>query len=94
MGFGRTPSYIYSANFMFLITGLEEFENKVDKIAAGQEENSWISGLYKRLSENFGGTDDKMAPDQVKISFSKYLRKTFITKLLISDGWNGAPYSR
>jgi len=43
---------------------LEEFENKVDKIAAGQEENSWISGLYKRLSDNFGGNDERLTPDQ------------------------------
>ncbi len=66
----RTRSDIYSAFFMDWVTGLEEFENKVDQIAAGQEENSWISGLYNRLSENFGGTDYKIALDQVKITFT------------------------
>jgi len=54
-----------------LLPGLEEFENKVDKIAAGQEENSWISGLYKRLSDNFGGNDERLTPDQAS-SFPNY----------------------
>ena len=48
------------------IKGLEEFENKVDQIAAGHEENSWISSLYKKFSDNFiSGNADAIQDDQM-----------------------------
>ena len=34
------------------ISGLEEFEAKVDKIANGQVDNSWIGQLYQQFSSN------------------------------------------
>ena len=35
-----------------IITGLEEFEEKIDKIAEGEDdgENSWISKIYNQFS--------------------------------------------
>lgn len=36
------------------ISGLEEFEDKVDKIANGQEDDSWIGQLYNQFSSSFG----------------------------------------
>ena len=45
---------------------MEEFENKVDQIAAGHEENSWISSLYKKFSDNFiSGNADAIQDDQM-----------------------------
>jgi len=43
---------------------LEDFENKVDQIASGHEDDSWIGKLYKRLSENFAN-NDQISPEQV-----------------------------
>lgn len=34
--------------------GLEEFEDKVDKIANGQDDDSWIGQIYNTFSNNFG----------------------------------------
>ena len=34
------------------ISGLEEFEDKVDKIANGQVDNSWIGQLYQQFGSN------------------------------------------
>lgn len=48
-----------------LLQGLEEFENKVDQIAAGNEENSWISQLYNKFNTNFLTGDDKLTPEQL-----------------------------
>ena len=31
---------------------MEEFEDKVDKIANGEVDNSWISQLYQQFSSN------------------------------------------
>ncbi len=46
---------------LFRLSGLEDFENKIDKIAAGSEapddENSWISRLYNKFVDN-GATED------------------------------------
>ena len=39
---------------MIYFAGLEEFEDKVDKIASGQDEESWIGQLYNQFSSNFG----------------------------------------
>ena len=36
----------------FNISGLEEFEDKVDKIANGQVDNSWIGQLYQQFISN------------------------------------------
>jgi hypothetical protein len=44
---------------------LEEFENKVDQIAAGNDENSWIGKLYKKLSADYGKGNSTLSPDQV-----------------------------
>jgi len=38
----------------FLLAGLEEFEDKVDKIANGQDDDSWIGQIYNTFSNNFG----------------------------------------
>merc|ERR1711976_754236 len=38
----------------FLQQGLEEFEDKVDKIANGQDDESWIGQLYNQFSTNLG----------------------------------------
>jgi hypothetical protein len=46
---------------------LEEFENKVDQIAAGHEENSWISALYKKFSDNFISGNDNISEDQATV---------------------------
>ena len=43
-----------------MISGLEEFEDKVDKIASGQDEESWIGQLYNQFSNNFGIDGDKI----------------------------------
>ena len=32
--------------------GLEEFENKIDKISSGQEDDSWLGQLYSKMSES------------------------------------------
>jgi hypothetical protein len=38
----------------------------VDQIAAGHEENSWISSLYKKFSDNFiSGNADAIQDDQM-----------------------------
>ncbi len=37
-----------------IISGLEEFEDKVDKIANGQDDDSWIGQLYRQFSSSFG----------------------------------------
>jgi hypothetical protein len=49
------------------LAGLEEFENKVDQIAAGHEENSWISALYKKFSDNFISGNDTIKDGQEPI---------------------------
>ena len=46
--FSNTQKY-----FLFL-AGLEEFEDKVDKIANGQDDDSWIGQIYNTFSNNFG----------------------------------------
>lgn len=51
--------------FELIVSGLEEFENKVDQIAAGHEENSWISALYNKLSDNFINGNDGITEDQM-----------------------------
>ena len=40
--------------------GLEEFEDKIDKIAGGAEgsETSWIGNLYKKFKGSFLGDDN------------------------------------
>lgn len=37
-----------------VFSGLEEFEDKVDKIANGQEDDSWIGQLYNQFSSSLG----------------------------------------
>lgn len=37
-----------------MFAGLEEFEDKVDKIANGQDDDSWIGQIYNTFSNNFG----------------------------------------
>ena len=31
---------------------MEEFENKIDKIASGQDDDSWLGQLYSKMSES------------------------------------------
>jgi len=52
-----------------MLSGLEEFENKVDQIASGNDENSWIGQLYKKLSNDYAGANSTLLPDQVLKSF-------------------------
>ena len=37
-----------------LLSGLEDFENKIDKIASGvdQDEDSWLNQIYNKFSEH------------------------------------------
>lgn len=39
---------------------MEEFEDKVDKIANGQDDDSWISQLYNQFSSNLGMDGSKI----------------------------------
>merc|ERR1712241_1451329 len=52
-------SYVDDAADMMWI-GLEEFEDKVDKIASGQDDDSWIGQLYNTFSSNFGMDGSKI----------------------------------
>jgi len=45
--------------------GLEEFEDKVDKIANGQDDNSWIGQLYQQFSSNIGIDGSKIDDDDI-----------------------------
>lgn len=58
---------------------MEEFEGKVDKIAAGQEDNSWISKLYQNYNKTFGGVDEDLKTKQV---LRKIFRITFQSQLI------------
>ena len=57
---------IFELNFQILkciyssFAGLEEFEDKVDKIANGQDDDSWIGQLYNTFSSNFGMDGSKI----------------------------------
>merc|ERR1719507_1265090 len=44
----------------WIIQGLEEFEDKVDKIASGQDDDSWIGQIYNTFSSNFGMDGSKV----------------------------------
>jgi len=44
----------------FIWMGLEEFEDKVDKIASGQDDDSWIGQIYNTFSSNFGMDGSKV----------------------------------
>ena len=50
---------IYSLCFSLTFSpGLEEFEDKIDKIAGGNaDENSWIGNLYNKFKGSFLGND-------------------------------------
>ena len=37
--------------------GLEEFENKIDKIASGHDDDSWIGQLYNQYSKTLLAND-------------------------------------
>jgi len=43
-----------------ILIGLEEFEDKVDKIASGQDDDSWIGQIYNTFSSNFGMDGSKV----------------------------------
>ena len=47
---------------MVLISGLEEFEEKIDKIAEGQDDadGSWISQIYNQFSFFNDDVDNKL----------------------------------
>ena len=47
---------------MVLISGLEEFEEKIDKIAEGQDDadGSWISQIYNQFSYFNDDVDNKL----------------------------------
>ena len=44
---------------------MEEFEDKVDKIANGQDDNSWIGQLYQQFSSNIGIDGSKIDDDDI-----------------------------
>lgn len=46
-----------------LIAGLEDFENKIDKIASGvdQDENSWINQIYDKFNDGSTPSDSSFA---------------------------------
>ena len=48
--------------FLFSISGLEDFENKIDKIAGevDEDEDSWINKIYSKLSNNPDITGDNL----------------------------------
>ena len=56
---------IFFKNIYFLVSGLEEFEDKVDKIAIGEDNNSWIGQLYQQFSSNFGIDGSKLDDDDI-----------------------------
>lgn len=45
--------------------GLEEFEDKVDKIANGQDDDSWIGQIYNTFSSNFGMDGSKVGDSEL-----------------------------
>merc|ERR1711860_454784 len=45
--------------------GLEEFEDKVDKIANGQDDESWIGQLYNQFSTNLGIDGGKIDDEDI-----------------------------
>ena len=47
-------------SFLYSFTGLEEFEDKVDRIASGQDDDSWIGQIYNTFSSNFGMDGSKV----------------------------------
>jgi len=49
----------------FFWMGLEEFEDKVDKIANGQDDDSWIGQIYNTFSSNFGMDGSKVEDSEV-----------------------------
>ena len=44
---------------------MEEFEDKVDKIANGQDDNSWIGQLYQQFSSNLNINSSKFDDDDI-----------------------------
>ena len=56
---------IFFKNIYFLVSGLEEFEDKVDKIAIGEDKNSWIGQLYQQFSSNLGIDGSKLDDDDI-----------------------------
>ena len=47
------------------MTGLEEFEDKVNKIAIGEDNNSWIGQIYEQFSSNFDIDGSKLDDDDI-----------------------------
>ena len=47
------------------MTGLEEFEDKVNKIAIGDDNNSWIGQIYEQFSSNFDIDGSKLDDDDI-----------------------------
>ena len=47
------------------MTGLEEFEDKVNKIAIGDDNNSWIGQIYEQFSNNFDIDGSKLDDDDI-----------------------------
>ena len=52
-------------SFLYSFTGLEEFEDKVDKIASGQDDDSWIGQIYNTFSSNFGMDGSKVDDSEI-----------------------------
>merc|ERR1712141_869490 len=47
--------------FDYILTGLEDFENKIDKLASGgvdDDEHSWISTIYNEFNGNNGSENN------------------------------------
>ncbi len=65
-----------------IISGLEEFESKVDKIVAGYDDNSWIGNLYKNLKTTFDGAGNPLKPQEV-MKLVIFHRKTFLMLIYV-----------
>ena len=57
---------------------MEEFEDKVDKIAIGEDNNSWIGQLYQQFSSNFGIDGSKLDDDDIGDKEGLELMRYFI----------------
>ena len=55
----------YQTNFLNFLIGLEDFENKIDKIASGDDkgENSWINDVYNKYGNGTEDDDNEVVPN-------------------------------
>ncbi len=84
----RPDSGVSCANLCSPITllspGLEEFENKIDKLAGdnngngnGGESDSWLGKLYHKFKDSFGGEENTLATSEMDGMESPILDETW-----------------